>query len=82
MLRYGFRTINGRTGGVKVEALARAAAAAPTRKLTRMLIAFRNNSEFRTSPPSYAEARPATRFTEERVLEDNGAQRMYVVFVG
>lgn len=27
VLRYGFRTINGRTGGVRVEALAQAASA-------------------------------------------------------
>lgn len=37
VLRYGLRTINGRTGGVRVEALATAAAAAPTKKLNCML---------------------------------------------
>lgn len=37
MLRYGFRTTNGRIGGVRVEALARAAAAAWLNRLKRML---------------------------------------------
>lgn len=39
VLRYGFRTINGKTGGVRVEALARAAAAAPIRTFKRILYA-------------------------------------------
>lgn len=37
VLRYGFRTINGRTGGVSVEALARAAEAACTNRLSFMV---------------------------------------------
>lgn len=32
VLRYGFRTINGNTGGVSVEALAKTAAAAPAKR--------------------------------------------------
>lgn len=37
VLRYGFRTTSGRIGGVRVEALARAAAAAWIDRLKRML---------------------------------------------
>lgn len=37
VLRYGFRTTSGRIGGVRVEALARAAAAAWPRRLKRMM---------------------------------------------
>lgn len=44
VLRYGFRTINGKTGGVRVEALARAAAAAPTKRFNRMSNAVQGHS--------------------------------------
>lgn len=37
VLRYGFRTISGKTGGVRVEALARATAAAPRMRFNRIL---------------------------------------------
>lgn len=47
VLRYGLRTINGKTGGVKVDALARAAAAAPTTKLARIVSTFGGAQERR-----------------------------------
>lgn len=37
VLRYGFLTISGKTGGVRVEALARAAAAACANRLNFMV---------------------------------------------
>lgn len=89
MLRYGFRTTSGRIGGVRVEALARAAAAAWPNRLKRMVEKYREKcgslvrrqkeameqAKPRECPRGRAEGRPTKPVSDEPASQQKGARR-------
>lgn len=90
MLRYGFRTTSGRIGGVRVEALARAAAAAWLNRLRRMVKVYREKcgslvkrqkeaskqaKPRECRPRARAESRPTKPVSDEPASQQKGARR-------
>lgn len=79
VLKYGFRTINGKTGGVSVEALARAATAACASRLSFMVgkrheIESKNEKRVKNSWPGRDNREPIQRVNSQSSRREGGSR--------